>query len=357
MNTSAGRELWVRLQGAGLVAGEMPEATAAPWFIRGMLGIAGWIGAFFILGFVGAAFAMVMQSAGAAAVAALICSAGALAIFRAAGRSDFFAQFGLAIGFAGQILFAVAVFQWLRVDDVLAWLAFAAIEALLAWLLPNFIHRVCATFVGVISLSFGFAQAGIYGLAAPLAAAACALVWCNELRLMANAALWRPVGYGLVLGVLQTVATPLFGGDLLIAFRLGGGGWFQQYGTVVGTALVVGVFLVVTARILKDLDIALNSREGLAVLACAVLVLAVSFPAHGLAAALLILVLGFAGGNRVLFGLGLLAVAAFLGHYYYQMRETLLYKSLVLAVAGILLFGLRWGLNRLFPVREGRRHA
>lgn len=357
MNAVACRELWGRLRAAGLAVGEVPEPTASPWFIRAMLGIAGWIGALFILGFIGAAFAMVMRNAGAAAVAAVICCAGAFAIFRCAGGSDFFAQFGLAIGFAGQILFGAAVFQWLQVDDVSAWLLFAGIEALLAWLLPNFIHRVSAALVGVIALSLGLAQAGIFGLAAPLAAAGCALVWCNELYLAARADLWRPVGYGLVLGTLQTAATPLFGGELLFAFRRSGDGWFQQYGTEVGTALVSAVFLVVAVRLLKELAIAVDSREGLAVLACAALVLATAFPAHGLAAALLIVILGFAGGNRVLFGLGLLALAAFLGHYYYQMRETLLYKSLVLAAAGVLLLGARWLLGRLFPAEQKRRHA
>ena len=357
MNAAACRELWGRLRSAGLVAAEMPARTASPWFIRAMLGTAGWIGALFLLGFIGVAFEMVMRSAGAATVAALLCSAGAFAIFRLAGKGDFLAQFGLAIGFAGQILFGMAIFQWFQTDDVLAWLVFAAIEAALAWLLPNFIHRVCTSFVGVIALSLGFAQAGIYGLAQPLAAAGCALIWFNELRLAAQAGLWRPVGYGLALGVLQTAATPLLGGELLISFQRGGGGWFQQHGTTVGTALVSVIFLVVAVRILKELAIGPDSREGLAVLAGAALVMGVSFPAHGLAASLLILILGFAGGNRVLFGLGLLAVASFLSHYYYQLRETLLYKSLVLAAAGALLLGARWVLNRLFPVRAGRRHA
>ena len=357
MNTAACRELWGRLRAAGLVAGEMPPQSASPWFIRAMLGIAGWIGALFLIGFIGAAFAMVMRSAGAAVVAALLCSAGAFAIFRLAGKGDFLAQFGLAIGFAGQILFGIAIFEWLQTDDVLAWLVFAAVEAALAWLLPNFIHRVCTCFVAVIALSLGFAQAGIYGLAQPLAAAGCAVIWCNELRLAAQAGLWRPVGYGLTLGVLQTAATPLLGGELLIAFQRGGGGWFQQYGTVAGTALVSVVVLVVAARILKELAIDVSSREGLAVLACAALVMGGAFPAHGLAASLLILILGFAGGNRVLFGLGLVAVVSFLSHYYYQLRETLLYKSMILAATGALLLGARWGVRRLFPAGEGRRHA
>ena len=46
------------------VAGAAGEARA-PWYVRVMLGIAGWIGAMFLLGFVGAGFAFVMRSSGA----------------------------------------------------------------------------------------------------------------------------------------------------------------------------------------------------------------------------------------------------------------------------------------------------
>lgn len=357
MNAAACRELWERLRAAGLGAGAVPERTASPWFIRVMLGFAGWIGALFIFGFVGAAFAMVMDNAGAAAIAAFICSGGAYAIFRLAGKGDFAGQFGLAIGLAGQILFAVAIFDHFDAEESLAYFLFFCVEATLTLLMPNFLHRIFTTVAAVAALFLGFAQAGLHGLALPLVVAGCALVWRRELRLAARAELWRPVGYGLALGVLQTAATPLLGGEVLFLFRRGGDGWLRQYGPEVGTLLVAVVFLAVTVQILRELAIDTTSREGLAILCCAALAMGVSFPAHGLAAALLLLILGFAGGNRVLFGLGLLAVASFLSHYYYQMRETLLFKSLILGATGVFLLGARWGLGRLFPGREARRHA
>ena len=53
--------LWAQLRDGGLVEGDLPEVgdARAPWFVRVMLGIAGWIGALFLLGFVGAGFAFV----------------------------------------------------------------------------------------------------------------------------------------------------------------------------------------------------------------------------------------------------------------------------------------------------------
>jgi len=357
LNSTARRDLWERLQRAGLVAGDLPLSTASPWFVRVMLGIAGWIGALFILGFVGAGFAMVMRNAGAAAVAAIICCGGAYAIFKAAPKGDFSSQFGLATGLAGQALFGAAIFQHFRPEGSLSYFLFFCVEAVVTLLMPNFVHRIFTTLAAVGALSVGLAQAGVHGLALPLTAAGCALVWRGELRLAARADLWQPVGYGLALGVLQTATSSLMGGEMIFLFHRNGQGWLQRHGSEVGAALVATLFLVVIVDILRQLEIDTSSSEGIAILCCAALVMGVSFPAHGFSAALLILILGFAGGNRVLFGLGLLALASFLSYYYYQMKETLLFKSLILGVTGSLLLAARRGLRELFPTKGAGRNA
>lgn len=357
MNATARRELWERLHTAGLVTGELPAATASPWFVRVMLGISGWIGALFILGFIGAGFAMVMRNSGAAAVAAFICCSGAYAIFRLAAKGDFASQFGLATGLAGQALFAAAIFQFFRSGESLGFFIFFCVEAILTLLMPNFIHRIFTTLGATTALSLGLALAGLHGFALPLTAAGCALVWRGELRLAERADLWQPIGYGLALGLIQTATTTLLGGEMLAMFHQNGNGWLQRHGTEVGTALVAVVFLAVTVQILRKMNINSSGREGIIILCCAVLAMGVSFPAHGLAAALLILILGFAGGNRILFGLGLLALLSFLSHYYYRMHETLLIKSMILAAIGVLLLGCRWGLREFFPAGEARENA
>jgi uncharacterized membrane protein len=357
MNAAARKELWERLLTAGLVDGEVPASTSSPWYVRVMLGVAGWIGALFILGFIGGSFAMVMRSSGAATVAALICCGGAMAIFHFLAKSDFASQFGLATGLAGQALFAFAIYHTFNATEAVGFFLFFCIEVALTLVMPNFIHRIVTTVAAVGALSLGLALSGVPGVALPLTAAACALVWRKELPLAGWAELWQPVGYGLALGVLLTATTSLLGEEMMLMFHKSEGGWLQRYGTEIGTALVAVVFLIVTVELLRDLDISSSSREGSAILCCAAVLMGVSFPTHGLAAASLILILGFAGGNRVLFGLGLLAMASFLSHYYYQMRETLLYKSQILGATGMLLLSARWGLRKLFPAREERRNA
>ena len=104
MTPISGAALWQKLAEAGIVEGDAPPPAdgASPWYVRTMLGIAGWIGALFLLGFVGAAMAVVFDSAGAALVVGALCCTGASFIFRS--RNDVALQFGLAISLAGQVM-------------------------------------------------------------------------------------------------------------------------------------------------------------------------------------------------------------------------------------------------------------
>ena len=84
--------LWDRLSAEGLVEGERPAPgrPASPWYVRAMLGIAGWIGALFLIAFVGAAFAFIMEDPGVARrSSARSCCGGAFCLFRDLRRQRF----------------------------------------------------------------------------------------------------------------------------------------------------------------------------------------------------------------------------------------------------------------------------
>jgi hypothetical protein len=319
-----------------------------------MMGIAGWNGAFFLLAFVGTAFVAVMRDAAAASFAALICCGAAYAIFRAAPRNDFSQQFGLAMGVTGQILAGVAIYKHFRFEDPTGHFLFLCVEIALTVFMPNFTHRVFTTLGAATALFFGLFQAGLQGIALPLTATACAAVWRGEIRLSARAALWRPIGYGLALGMIQIASMERFSGPMAHLFHNQGASWLQRHGLMVGTILAAVVFIAVVADILQEMNINHTSTEGIAALLCAVLIMALAVPTHGLAATLLLVVLGFAAVNRVLTGLGLLALVSFLSHYYYSMHETLLFKSMILLLIGGFLMVGRYLAGRLFQAVGGR---
>ncbi|MES2102424.1 MAG: DUF4401 domain-containing protein [Pseudomonadota bacterium] len=359
-------ELWQRLQAQALVDGELPPQrnTQSPWYVRVMLGVAGWIGAMFLLGFVGAVFAAVTHSAAAALVVGIGCCTGAFLVFRAARDNDFGAQFGLAASLAGQALIAYGIFSAFRQESSAVFFLICLVEIALAVLMPNFIHRVLSSWAAMIAFFLGLTMLHLHGIAPGIAGAGVACIWLNEARWIARDAMWRPTGYGLTLALLQVDAMPLLHG-LGWSPSSADNGWLYLHASQVGTALVALVLLATVTRLLSRQGYAAGSGIGIASFAATAALVAVSFFAPGLATALLVLLLGFAAGNRVLMGLGLLALGGFLAHYYYQLQQTLLVKSMVLAVSGALLLCARAVLKQwLGPItgiepalREGDIHA
>ncbi|HEX9965638.1 MAG TPA: DUF4401 domain-containing protein [Allosphingosinicella sp.] len=346
--------LWASLSAEQLVDGEMPEQdrTASPWFVRVMLGIAGWIGALFLLLFVGAGFAFIMDDPEIALLVGAACCAGAWFLFRKFEDNDLAEQFGLAVSLAGQVLIIIGLAQYLRPEDPPLYFAVAATLAALALAVPNSLHRVLTSGGAAVALALGISQLELHGIAAPLLSLGLAWVWLEPRRWALGGRIWRPVGHGLVLALLLVETFRLFGAWQLFGMGQEAPTWFSLYGPLLGRGLtaaaVVGVALALTRR---------EGAEGAALsftLGAAFVVALLSLAAPGLTSALLVLLLGFAAGNRILIALGILSLLGFVAHFYYSLHATLLEKSGILAVTGLCLLAAYALLSRRFPSPEPR---
>ncbi len=360
MSATTRAALWERLQKAALVEGSLPEAgdASSPWFIRVMLGFAGWLGALFLLGFVGAAFAFVFRSAASMVVVGAGACVAAVVIFRAAPKSDFMAQFGLAGSLAGQalLLFGFAGLFHDFSPTQFAW-CFLLQEAALFVLIPNFLHRVLCALGGALAANWLLLDAGLAAFAPAAVTAAFLAAWLSEFELDRHGPLLRAGGYGLAIAAVVTAV--LHGGLWL--------GWLarQGHGAPVGGDPVEWLGRGASALVLVAAVVALLRREGLALgsgqgrvgLAAALILGAASFKAPGVGPAVAILVVGYANGNRVLAGLGIFALLGYLSHYYYALQSTLLFKSGLLVATGIALLGARFVLHQWWPEEKESSHA
>lgn len=351
--------LWDRLAAERLVEGERPPPAPAqsPWYVRVMLGIAGWIGALFLLGFVGTALSFVMDQASSALIAGTACCAGAFSLYRTFRGQDFADQFALALSLAGQVLLVVGLSGILRESDPLLYLAVAAIEAALALAIPNFLHRVLAAAGAAVALAFAVAQLSLHGLAAPLLCAAMAWVWLEPGRWARSGRLWRPIGYGLVLALLLVESFRLFGATEWFGLGQSSPGWMKVHGPLVGRSLTAALLVLVAAVLSLREGHSPTGRATLAAAGGALLLGLFSLGAPGLASALLILLLGFAAGNRLLMAVGVLALFGFAGHFYYSLDSTLLAKSGLLAATGLCLLAAHMIVRRLPAEPAEAEHA
>jgi hypothetical protein len=353
MSPSSERELWSKLASAGLTLGDMPETKEAhtPWYVRVMLGIAGLIAAVFLLGFVGMGFAFVMESKVASLVVGLMVIAAAYAVFRAAPPGDFTSMFALAVSFAGQGLLIFGLFGLFErhIAGGLPFALIAAIEALLAVAMPNFIHRAASAYAASLAFAYACEASGAHFIAAGVVAAAVAYVWLNEARLGKLHAVVTPIGYGLTLSLVQIEGTTLMGHSM--AALLGSETVYKGWPWI-AEALVVAALLVSVWTLLARAGWVLPERRAVLALVAAVAIGAASFKAPGIAGGLMIALLGFENGNRVLVGLGIAGLLFYVSGYYYLLDTTLLLKSGVLAATGAVLLAARWLLLSVVMPKE-----
>lgn len=344
-------DLWAKLRDAGQVAGELPAAgeARAPWFVRLMLGIAGWIGAVFLLGFVGVGFVFVMKSS----LASFVVGAGACAlsvvIFRAARKNDFVAQFGLAVSLAGQALMVFGAAQWFERSVTGIALYVALQQALLFVLVPNFVHRLWAALSCTLAATYAMLDAGLYAFTPAATTAAFAWVALSEFKLARHGEMLRAGVYGLA---LTAVVAAVMHGHLLGGIPLGFGRRvidLGQTGAWLGRIASLAVLLWAVLMLLRREGLAPSSGQGRIGLAGALILGLASIKAPGVGPAAAILIVGYANADRVLAGLGIFALLGYLSHYYYSLQATLLEKSGLLVAAGIALLVARLAMRRWWP--------
>jgi uncharacterized membrane protein len=345
--------LWRRLSQRQLVQGDLPahsvdqNSVRQAWYIRVMLGFSGWLGALFLMAFVGIGFSFVMDSAVASiCIGVALCTA-AYVLFRSVTNQDFLEQFSLAVSLAGQGFFFFGLIKEFHEDSIALFAAILVLELLLTICMPNFIHRFLTSLAAICAAYFLLQRAGIYGLMNGVLAVSVLALWWSP-RLLRQAAFWRPVSYALAIALLCSEGSrfvPSFywrGTDLA----------WMKHSWLIGSSLVNIALMFAVILVLRREQLAFSSSHAITALSATLLLCGVSYIAPGLSSALLLMLIAFSFSNRILFGLGLLALLSFLSHYYYQLQVTLLYKSIVLLGLAFILFAIRWLLLRLFPQPE-----
>lgn len=350
--------LWGRLREAALVEGGLPARgeSRAPWFVRSMLGFGGWFGALFLFLFVGAFFVEAMKYAFTSIGMGVVACAGAAILFRSDRKGDFTAQFGFAVSLAGQGLILYGLHKWIGSQVWVTALAVAAVQAALFALVPNFIHRVWTAWTGAAALAFALSDLRLGMVAPPLVTAAFAWVWIREFDFGGRIAALRAAGYGLALASMQVT---VMHGDLWVSWFLGRdrGPLGGEIGFWLAAALSAAVLLWAVVLLLRREGVGLATGPGRVALSGAAILGLASLKASGVGPAAAILVVGYANGNRVLAGLGIVALLGYLSHYYYSLQATLLEKSAILAATGLALLVARLALHRWWPIKAEAGNA
>lgn len=348
--------LWAQLRAAELVQGELPAAgeSPSPWYIKVLLAFSGWLAALFLMGFLAVAIEMLWREPVTGLVVGLLMIASAYGLLRIP-RNEFVAHLALAISLAGQGWVVFSLFDLLGNHPAGFWLLIGILQVLLAWLMPNFIHRVFSSGAAALAFSVALASLHLPYLFSSAILLGAAWLWLNEFRYPHHLQMVHALGYGLVLALMILKGTTLFGQEMMI--------WHYRHNEQqplttpwMGEALNGLVALLIIWKLLQHYFTHLSQGAPLIIMIGMLVLCLVSLEAHGIAAGMILLILGFGSSNRVLLGLGIISLLFYISTYYYLLHTSLLHKSVSMLIIGIALLAWRWALITFSPAFREQHH-
>jgi uncharacterized membrane protein len=314
----------------------------SPWYVRILTGISAWIAAILFLVFV---FSIDLLDSEASALLLGVILLVLTTITRWKVDQVFVNQLMLALNLAGQAMFLFGLTD----NEELAAMAIVGLEIVLILVCRDAVLRFLATlfaYAAVVSLGDMYDIPNALHALIILTAGAVGVLWYHEAQFLTrkSAPIYKSVRYGITLTLLLLLIPSMLE-DVSVT------SWWAS------TCGLLFVLLLVEHRLLNRYAIPLSSATGIVMMMCTVLFAVPLLTTPGIIAAVLVLVLGFHRGQRVLMGLALVFLVIFMIAFYYHLDVTLLMKSGILATSGIVLLGMRWALLRQFALPTHDTHA
>ena len=285
-----------------------PVASDRPLAISLLLGVSGWFAGLFLLVFVALLFRP--DTAASAGIVGTFLLAAAWCLFTVArdGEPVFVAQLALALSIAGQCFVVYALTQHTTDDAPVAAVALV-LQAALALVMPNQLHRTLSTLFATIAwaLTLHFTLLGNAWHRGDAPGVASSLPAALGGWLLA----WGPVAAGLWWAIRNEAA---------LAAR----GWARTAGAVI-TGLIAGLaFATLASQPFESLAWYGNEAAGNLAL----------WPLFSALGALGALAAAFARRQRALMALCVIAALLHAGRFYYALGTSLLVKSLLMLAMG-----------------------
>ena len=333
------------------------SAARSPWFISLLFGMSGILASLFFIGFL----TLMLDNTGlldstlaVIIIGALLSVIGGFLFYNARSRhSPFWNGLAFAITLAGQGYIAFALLAS-EIAEPLNIMLLLLVQLLMTIVIPNFIYRLLSA---TLALSYLFYLLNYYHLSEVSLGLFALITSVAHLQRYTLAAFiptkWRAsffdissaIGYAsayvLLLVSVYFIAAE-YGNSFDNLDSLDNYGKAFSYNYYLAQGLLTLASLYAAYLILKRYHIKLLSAAGLLISAAIIILGVISIYVSGLLATSLIIIIATANSQRVLLGLGVIALVGYIFWYYYQLDTTLLVKSASMLVIGIALLLLRW---------------
>ena len=326
-------------------------AAPSPWFISLLFGFSGVFASLFFIGFL----TLILDNTGLLdstlalfIIGGILSGIGGLLFYNARLRhSPFWNSLAFAVTLAGQGYIAYALLTS-EITEPLNIILLLLVQLLMTVVIPNFIYRLLSATLALSCLLYLLNYYHLSEISLGLLALITSVTHLQRYTLAAfiprkwqNDALETMSAMGYASAYILLLVSVYF-----IAAEYGNSlnnyGESFSYNYYLAQGLLTLASLYAAYLILKRYHIKLLSTAGLLISAAIVLLGIMSIYVSGLLATSLIIIIATANSQRVLLGLGVIALVGYIFWYYYQLDTSLLVKSASMLVIAITLLLLRW---------------
>ena len=326
----------------------------SPWFISLLFGMSGLLASLFFIGFL----TLLLDNTGLLdstlavfIIGGILSVIGGFLFYNARIRhSPFWNSLAFAITLAGQGYIAYALLAS-EITEPLNIGLLLLVQLLMTVAIPNFIYRLLSATLALSCLFYLLNYYHLSEISLGLLALITSVTHLQRYRLAAFIPhKWRMNALEIISAISYASAYVLLSVSVyFIAAEYGNSfdsldsyGEAFSYNYYLAQGLLTLASLYAAYFILKRYRIKLLSAAGLLISAAIVLLGIMSIYVSGLLATSLIIIIATANSQRVLLGLGIIALVGYIFWYYYQLDTSLLVKSASMLVIGIALLLLRW---------------
>ncbi len=321
------------------IAVALKQEASTPWFISALIAVSAWLSVIPFIAFLAAL--NIIESSESLIFMGLLLISGTTALQYFKKNGLFVEQLSLAVNLTGQILFigGIVFGNNLETAAMTTWF----LEILLITIYRNNILRFCSVLIATIAALVLLYQFDIYPgihILIILIAASAIWYWIGEAQHLTDEMMvkvYQPLGYGFIIALQMLLTLSIFPHSNFIPPQTW---WFSTIGLTV-------LLLALEYHILYTNNIIINSKTSYSIFVSTLLVALLLYQAPGIIAAIIILILGFQRGNRILMGMAIISLGVFFIAYYYHLNISLLMKSSTLMTAGLALLALRFVFKRV----------
>ena len=323
----------------------------SPWFISLLFGMSGILASLFFIGFL----TLLLDNTGLLdstlavfIIGGILSGIGGFLFYNARSRhSPFWSSLAFAITLAGQGYIAYALLAS-EITEPLNIGLLLLVQLLMTVVIANFIYRLLSATLALSCLFYLLNYYHLSEISLGLLALITSVTHLQRYRLAAFIPhKWRmnaleitnAIGYASAY-VLLSVSVYFIAAEYGNSFNSYGEAFSYNYYLAQGLLTLASLYA--AYLILKRYHIKLLSAAGLLISAAIIILGVVSIYVSGLLATSLIIIIATANSQRVLLGLGIIALVGYIFWYYYQLDTSLLVKSASMLVIGIALLLLRW---------------